>query len=297
MWTGAIPPRLEARLDRTLPRGTRVRDLLERSDAREAILAALAIGTVRALVAAALSGAMPARRSRVAFRAGWLARTASVSNVWLQQAGVGLGAGRVLGRERVRRSVCRLADCGAHGFDLRRDRSRRRRRRCCQRAYFGRRRRSRLREVQAAWPDGLRDMSRRSRPGCRSRKPSRTSPRRARRRCGSPSPDSRSLARVLGTGPALELFKEDLADATSDRVLEVLILAQERGGIDRARDPRGSRRRDDAGSQAARRARDRRPGDADQRQGGGRAAVARAHRADRSPGCLPRLLPVGRAAW
>ena len=38
------------------------------------------------------------------------------------------------------------------------------------------------------------------------------------------------LARVLGTGPALELMKEDLADPTSDRVLEVLILAQERGG-------------------------------------------------------------------
>ena len=38
------------------------------------------------------------------------------------------------------------------------------------------------------------------------------------------------LARVLGTGPALELVKEDLADPTSDRVLEVLILAQERGG-------------------------------------------------------------------
>ena len=35
---------------------------------------------------------------------------------------------------------------------------------------------------------------------------------------------------MLGTGPALELVKEDLADPTSDRVLEVLILAQERGG-------------------------------------------------------------------
>ena len=31
-WTGALPPRLEARLDRTLPPGMRVRDLLERSD-------------------------------------------------------------------------------------------------------------------------------------------------------------------------------------------------------------------------------------------------------------------------
>ena len=38
------------------------------------------------------------------------------------------------------------------------------------------------------------------------------------------------LARVVGTAPALELLKEELADPTSDRVLEVLILAQERGG-------------------------------------------------------------------
>jgi pilus assembly protein CpaF len=31
-WTGALPPGLEARLDRALPRGTRVRDLLERTE-------------------------------------------------------------------------------------------------------------------------------------------------------------------------------------------------------------------------------------------------------------------------
>ena len=35
---------------------------------------------------------------------------------------------------------------------------------------------------------------------------------------------------MLGTGPALEIVKEELADPTSDRVLEVLILAHERGG-------------------------------------------------------------------
>ena len=35
---------------------------------------------------------------------------------------------------------------------------------------------------------------------------------------------------MLGTAPALELVKEELADPTSDRVLEVLLLAHERGG-------------------------------------------------------------------
>ena len=38
------------------------------------------------------------------------------------------------------------------------------------------------------------------------------------------------LARMLGTVAALEIVKEELADPTSDRVIEVLILAQERGG-------------------------------------------------------------------
>ena len=39
-----------------------------------------------------------------------------------------------------------------------------------------------------------------------------------------------SLSRTLGTVPALEVVKEELSDPTSDRVIEVLILAQERGG-------------------------------------------------------------------
>jgi tight adherence protein B len=39
-----------------------------------------------------------------------------------------------------------------------------------------------------------------------------------------------SLQRMLGTVPALEVVQEELADPTSDRVIEVLILAHERGG-------------------------------------------------------------------
>ena len=35
---------------------------------------------------------------------------------------------------------------------------------------------------------------------------------------------------MLGTVPALEVIREELADPTSDRVIEVLILASERGG-------------------------------------------------------------------
>jgi tight adherence protein B len=98
------------------------------------------------------------------------------------------------------------------------------------RTYFGRRRVARLRELQAAWPDGLRDIGASLAAG---------------RSLGhalvtladsGPSPlrDAfarfPTLSRMLGPVAALEVVKAELADPTSDRVIEVLILAQERGG-------------------------------------------------------------------
>jgi tight adherence protein B len=98
------------------------------------------------------------------------------------------------------------------------------------RGYFARRRRLRMREVQAAWPDGLRDVVASISAG-RSLTQAITSLAAtgplALREAFARFPQ---LARVLGTGPALELVKEELADPTSDRVLEVLLLAHERGG-------------------------------------------------------------------
>ena len=99
------------------------------------------------------------------------------------------------------------------------------------RAYFGRRRATRLREVQAAWPDGLRDLvasiaaGRSLDAGARRARGDRVP-----RRSATRSRGSESHARMLGTVPALEIVKEELADPTSDRVIEVLILAPERGG-------------------------------------------------------------------
>ena len=98
------------------------------------------------------------------------------------------------------------------------------------RAYFARRRRVRMREVQAAWPDGLRDLAASIAAG--------HSLTQAVTKLAEHGPAPLrvafdrfpGLARVLGTGPALEVVKEELADPTSDRVLEVLVLAQERGG-------------------------------------------------------------------
>jgi len=98
------------------------------------------------------------------------------------------------------------------------------------RAYFAQRRAARLRLVQAAWPDGLRDVlasitAGRSLPQALSTLAS--SGQLPLREAFARFP---LLARMLGTVPALEVVKEELADPTSDRVIEVLILAQERGG-------------------------------------------------------------------
>jgi tight adherence protein B len=98
------------------------------------------------------------------------------------------------------------------------------------RAYFSRRRAVRLRRVQEAWPDGLRDLLASITAG-RS-----LSQALATLASSGPLPLQEAferfplLARMLGTVPALEVVKEELADPTSDRVIEVLILAQERGG-------------------------------------------------------------------
>jgi tight adherence protein B len=97
-------------------------------------------------------------------------------------------------------------------------------------AYFSRKRAKRLDDVQRAWPDGLRDLLASVRSG--SSLPT------AIEGLASfgPVPLREAFrgfpvySRSLGVVPALEMIKSDLADPTSDRVIEVLILAYERGG-------------------------------------------------------------------
>jgi tight adherence protein B len=98
------------------------------------------------------------------------------------------------------------------------------------RAYFGRRRAARLRELQAAWPDGVRDIAASLAAGR-----SLTHAVHALAATGpAPLRDAfgrfPTLSRMLGPVTAFEVVKAELADPTSDRVIEVLILAQERGG-------------------------------------------------------------------
>jgi tight adherence protein B len=96
--------------------------------------------------------------------------------------------------------------------------------------YYSRRRLRRLAEVQQAWPDGLRHLVASVRSG---------------RSLGAAlddlavsGPDGLRevlgrypvLARMLGPVPALHAVRDDVADPTTDRIVEVLVLAFERGG-------------------------------------------------------------------
>ncbi len=98
------------------------------------------------------------------------------------------------------------------------------------RALYAQRRATRLRSVQEAWPDGLRDLVASIAAG--------RSLTQALHSLASSGPAPLrvafarfpALARMLGTAGALEVVKEELADPTSDRVLEILVLAHERGG-------------------------------------------------------------------
>ena len=98
------------------------------------------------------------------------------------------------------------------------------------RAYFSRQRSRRLAETVQAWPDGLRDLTAsiqagRSLPQAVEEMPV-TGPPALREAFARFS----TLNQMFGTRAALESIKDDLADPTSDRVIEILTMAHERGG-------------------------------------------------------------------
>lgn len=98
------------------------------------------------------------------------------------------------------------------------------------RAWFARHRSQRLRQVQEAWPDGIRDLLAGISAGMsltQSITAVAVSGPEALQLAFARFP---SLSRMIGTVAALEVVKEELADPTSDRIIEVLILAHERGG-------------------------------------------------------------------
>lgn len=96
--------------------------------------------------------------------------------------------------------------------------------------YFGRRRLRRLREVHEAWPDGLRHIVASLRTGSSLTAAlddlARTGPEPLRLAFAR----FPTLSRALGVDTALTMIRDELADPTSDRVIEILLVAYERGG-------------------------------------------------------------------
>ncbi len=187
------------------------------------LLAALLTGLAAAGAVALATGHLPARltpRRRPQVAAGQL---------WLQQAGVDLTATQfwvasvalgsvagVLVTLVTRAPAVALVPASAVAV--------------LPRAYFARVRARRLRRLQEAWPDGLRDLLAHISAGLTLHHAL------VRLAADGPPPLQDALrrypvlARMTGVTPALEVVKEELADPTSDRVLEVLILAHEKGG-------------------------------------------------------------------
>jgi tight adherence protein B len=98
------------------------------------------------------------------------------------------------------------------------------------RLYFAAQRRRRLGDLRQAWPDGLRDL-------VASISAGRSLSRALQDLASSgPAPLREAfatypfLSRSLGTVAALEAIREEAADPTTDRVVEVLVVAHDRGG-------------------------------------------------------------------
>ncbi len=96
--------------------------------------------------------------------------------------------------------------------------------------HYGRRRNQRLRELRQAWPDALRDLLASVAAGATLVIALHDLAERGPLPLRAVFGRFRSVARMVGVVPALEMVKEELGDPTSDRVLEVLVLAYQHGG-------------------------------------------------------------------
>lgn len=99
-------------------------------------------------------------------------------------------------------------------------------------AYFAHRRRQRLAAITASWPDGLRDLTASVRASMTLHQAICELARHGPEPLRDAFASYRATARVAGETAALEHIKEELADPTSDRIIEILILARERGPHD-----------------------------------------------------------------
>jgi tight adherence protein B len=189
------------------------------------LLASLAVGLVAYLAAGLLNGYLP----RVGTRVTAPRRTRLHRQTWLLQAGTELSVAQfVVGSLAsggiafavvaaiTGSAVVAIVPAAALGL--------------LPRAYFGHRRAQRLSELQRAWPDGIRHIIGGIQSGMSLNQSIAT--------LATEGPEPLRLAfgrfavgaRMVGVPAALEIVKGQLADSTSDRVIEVLLLAHERGG-------------------------------------------------------------------
>ena len=96
--------------------------------------------------------------------------------------------------------------------------------------FYSRRRSLRLRRLSQAWPDALRDVLAATAAGTTLVMALHGLAERGPGPLRSAFARFRLVSRMVGVAPALELLKEELCDPTSDRVIEVLILAYQHGG-------------------------------------------------------------------
>lgn len=186
------------------------------------LLAVLASGLAAFLLAGSLLGLLPQPRrrstARISRRQEWLTQAGvalTPSQFWLASTVVGVTV-FLLALALTATPVVALAPAlGAA---------------CLPGAAIARQRNRRLRAVQEAWPDGLRELLASVAAG-------RSLAQALQVLAADGPPALRAtfsrypqLARVVGTAAALEAIKAELADPTSDRVLDVLVVAHERGG-------------------------------------------------------------------
>lgn len=188
------------------------------------LAASLLTGTCAYLLAGALTGSMPAlslpsiRRPPVSRAQTWLTQAgvdATPRQFWLGSAALG-ALGFVLVVALTATPAVAVVPAAALA--------------ALPRAWFARERSRRLRALQEHWPDGIRDLLASISAGMSLNQAivhlAEHGPAPLREAFGHYP----TLARVVGVVPALETVKEELADPTSDRVIEVLVLAHERGG-------------------------------------------------------------------
>ena len=97
-------------------------------------------------------------------------------------------------------------------------------------AYFSRQRANRLAAVQKAWPDGLREVLAHVNSGATLAAAVESLANRGPEALRDAFSRFPTQARMFGIIPALEIVKEELSDPSSDKVIEVLILAHQFGG-------------------------------------------------------------------